>query len=293
MHFIVFILVYPFIWLISILPMRVLYIISDFFYVVVYHIVGYRKKDIYLNLKLSFPNKSDKELKLICKKFYSHFVDIFVEIIKSFTISEKELKKRYTFKNIELIKTLEKEGKSVMVMGSHYANWEWVFILNKHVTKFQGIAVYKKIANKFFDRKIRSSRGRFGTKLVSTKKTIDLIADNKKNKVLALYGFLNDQSPKATKAKYWSDFMGIKVPMQTGSEFLAKQHNLTVLMVKTKKIKRGYYSTEIILLADNPTDYKDYEITDLFTRELEKQIREKPEHYFWSHKRFKHREKTV
>jgi len=293
MQFLAFILVYPFIWLLSILPMRVLYLISDFFYVIIYHVFGYRKNVIYNNLKLAFPEKSDKELKLIRKKFYSHFVDIFVEMIKSFTISEKQLRKRYTFKNIEVIHKLEDQGKSIMIMGSHYANWEWIFILNRSLSRdSQGYAVYNKLENKYFEDKIKKSRGRFGTNLVITVEIIEKIKENRKHNIQSIYGLLSDQSPMMIKARYFSEFMGIKVPIQTGAEFLAKENDLPVVMLITKKIKRGYFETEFKLLAENPKDFKDYQITDLFTRELEKQIRAKPEHYFWSHKRFKHRDKV-
>ncbi|MCF6351314.1 MAG: lipid A biosynthesis acyltransferase [Flavobacteriaceae bacterium] len=291
MQFLIFILIYPFIWLISLLPLKILYLISDFFFVLIYFVFGYRKKVIYINLKLAFPEKSTNELKVIRKKFYMHFVDIFIEMIKSFTISEKQLKKRYIFTNIELLQELEKEGKSIMLMGSHYANWEWVFILNKYVNS-QGVAAFSKINNVYFDKKIRLSRARLGTTLVITSKLIELLVQNKNNNIQTIYGLLNDQSPQAHRAKYWSEFMGIKVPMQTGAEFLAKKHDFIVIMVKTKKVKRGYFESEIKLLTKTPKEYKDYEITDLFTKELEKQIKEKPEHYFWSHKRFKHRNKA-
>lgn len=290
MQFLGFYLIYPFIWLISILPMRLLYFISDFFFFLIYYVFGYRKKVVYHNLKLAFPEKSKEERHQIRKKFYSHFIDIFIEMIKSFTISEKELSKRYRFKNIELINDLEKKGKSMIIVGSHYANWEWIFILNSYV-KCKGVASYRRINNKYFDKKIRSSRGRFRTKLVETKRVIALMSENDKNNVQTVYGFLNDQSPQLRKAKYWSDFFGIRVPMQTGSEFLAKKHGLPIVMLKTKKIKRGYFESEFVLLAENPRDYKDYELTDLYNKELEKQIREQPAHYFWSHKRFKHRGK--
>lgn len=293
MQFLAFILVYPIIWLISILPLRVLYFFSDFIYILVYYIFGYRKKAISENLFLAFPEKTVKERKLIQKKFYSHFIDIFIEMIKSFTISEKQIRKRYTFTNIELVKQLEAEGKSIIIMGSHYANWEWIFILNKYVNKSTlGHAAYTKINNKYFDKQIRASRGRFGTELVITSKIVEVFSKNKKNNVFSMFGLLSDQSPQAHKAKYWSEFMGIKVPIQTGAEHFAKKYDFSVIMMKTKKIKRGYFETDFKLLAKNPTDFKDYEITDLFTRELEKQIREKPEHYFWSHKRFKHRDKV-
>ncbi len=291
MQFIIYILVYPIIWLISILPCSILYLISDFFYILIYYIFGYRKKVVLDNLSLAFPEKELKELKKIRKKFYHHFIDIFVEMIKSFTISEKSLKRRYTFKNIELIQNLEKKGKSIVLMGAHYANWEWVFILNTYVN-CKGVAAYSKIQNKYFDKAIRKSRGRFGTILVITSRLIELLNFNKKNNITAIYGLLSDQSPMVQKTKYWNTFLGVTVPIHTGAEYLAKKNDFAVVMIKTSKLKRGYYTSEFKLLTENPKDYKDYDITDMFLREVENQIYSAPEYYFWTHNRFKHKDKA-
>jgi KDO2-lipid IV(A) lauroyltransferase len=290
MQLLVFLLVYPIIWLLSILPMRILYVISDVFFFLIFHVFGYRKKVVYDNIKLCFPEKSDIEIKIIQKLFFHHFIDIFIEMIKSFTISEKEISKRYKYNNVELILEAEKRN-SIILMGSHYANWEWIFILNKSVTS-NGYAAFNKIKNLYFDKKIRSSRERFGTKMIPTKQIIELMSYNNEHNIRSIYGFLNDQSPQIKKAHYWSEFMGIKVPIHTGSEFLAKQNNHSVIILKTKKVKRGYYESEFILVTETPNDFKDYEITEIFIRELESQIRETPEFYFWSHKRWKHRNKV-
>ncbi len=288
MQFISFILIYPFIWIFSVLPFKVLYFISDGFYYLIYYIIGYRKKVVTSNLKLAFPQKTDLEIKEISKKFYRHFVDIFVEMIKAFTISDKEISKRYKFTNIELLNELEANNKSVLILGSHYANWEWIFCLNLHV-KVDGYAVFKRLKNNYFDKKIRETRGRFNTTLVPTQEIFKIIDRNYKSKTQSMYGFLGDQSPKRKNSHHSGLFLGVQVPIITGSEMLAKKYNLSVLSFRTKKIKRGYYETTFKLLAENPTDYKNYEITDNYLRELEKSIYEAPEYYFWTHKRFKHK----
>jgi KDO2-lipid IV(A) lauroyltransferase len=290
MQFVIFILVYPIIWFISLFPLRVLYVFSDFIYLLIYYVFGYRKKVVYQNLKLAYPNKSEKDIKKIQKKFFHHFVDIFIEMIKSFTISKKEILKRYRFPNIEVMNNLEKNGKSIILMGSHYGNWEWIITLNKFIS-FKGFAAYTKINNTYFDKKVRDSRERLGANFVETFKFIPFIEKNKENNILSIYGLLSDQSPQLQKAKYFTEFMGTKVPVHTGAEFLAKKYDHSVILMKTKKIKRGYYETIFKVLAENPNEYKNYEITDLFLRELEGQINEKPEHYFWSHKRWKHKGK--
>ena len=133
MNLLVYLLVYPLIWFISILPFRILYYISDFFYLLTYYVIGYRKKIVLSNLKLAFPEKKEQELLEIRKKFYKHFVDIFMEMIKTFTISKKELDKHYTYTNIELIKELKKDGKSVILISAHYANWEWIIGMNSYI----------------------------------------------------------------------------------------------------------------------------------------------------------------
>lgn len=289
MQFLTFILVYPFIWLFSILPFRVLYFISDCFYYLIYYVIGYRKKTVVYNLKLAFPKKSDQEIKIITKKFFRHFIDVFVEMIKAFTISEKAMLKRYKFTNVELLQKLETNNKSVLLIGSHYANWEWIFSLNLFI-KYNSYGVIKKLKNSYFDKKIRQTRGRYHTKIVSTKEIFNIIDSNTKNNIPSIYGFLGDQSPKVEKTYHWSTFLGVHVPIITGSEMLAKKHNLTVVVFKTTKVKRGYYETTFKLLAENPTDFKDYDITDLYLRELEKSIYTAPEYYFWTHKRFKHKD---
>ncbi len=287
MQFVIFILIYPLIWFISILPFRVLYFISDLFYYLLYYIIGYRKKIVVGNLRLVFPEKSDVEIKKITKTFYKHFVDIFIEMIKSFTISEKQISKRYSFTNIEVLHALEEKGKSGILYGAHYANWEWIFNLNLKI-KFNGYAIYKKVKNPYFDKKVRETRGKYNTTLVPTKETFALMAKNKAQDVLSLYGFLGDQSPKKGKIHYWADFLGVKeVPIHTGVELLAKKHDLAVVYFNTRKIKRGYYVSTFQLLTENPNEFKDYELTDLYLREVEKQIKNAPEYYFWTHKRFK------
>jgi len=288
MQFLIFILVYPFIWLFSILPFSVLYFISDGIYYILYYIIGYRKEIVRHNLKLAFPEKSNQELTIISKKFYRHFIDIFIEMIKSFTISEKEIVKRFKFTNIEILDNLVSKNRSLILLGSHYANWEWIFNLNLFLKQVNGYAVYKKLKNPFFNKTARESRERYNTTLITTKAITELIAHNTKNNIQSIYGFLSDQSPKSKKAHHWSTFLGRKVPVITGSEMLAKKHNLAVVSFTVKKIKRGFYEATFNLLAENPNDYKDYEITDSYLKELEQVIYKQPEFYFWTHKRFKH-----
>ena len=288
MQFLVFILTFPFLWIISILPFRIFYWFSDCIYLVVYYIIGYRKKTVKENLALALPHLSDKERLEIEKKSYHHLCDMFLEMVKTMTISSEEMNKRFKITNLEVIKEYEKKGKSIMLIASHYASWEWLITLNQKIS-FLGVAVYKKLANKHFDKLVRDIRSKYNTELVPTSKTIPLIANNQKNNIQCVYGLASDQSPKADRIFHWESFMGVEVPVHTGPEMLAKKYDMTVVFAKVKKVKRGYYELTIIPLSDNPKSIPDFGITHIYIKEVEKQILEAPEYYFWTHKRWKHR----
>jgi KDO2-lipid IV(A) lauroyltransferase len=290
MQLLVYILVYPIIWLISILPFRVLYIKSSFISFIFYYIIGYRKKMVLDNLKIAFPEKSGKELKSIRRKFYRHFVDVFMEMIKSFTISKKTLAKHYKYTNIELFDELYKDEKSIVLVGSHYANWEWIIGLSAHV-KYKSYAAFTRVNNKYFNKKVLHSREKFGAKFIKTSSIISTMDKNNKENIQSLYGLLSDQSPQLKKTHYWSEFFGVKVPIHTGAEMLAKKYNMNVVYIHTKKVKRGYYETTFELITDDVKKYSNYELSDVFLRKTEQQILQKPEHYFWTHNRFKHKDK--
>lgn len=288
MQLLVFIIAYPFLWLISILPFRVFYWLSDVLYFLVYYIIGYRKKVVRANLAMALPHLNDEELREIEKKSYHHLCDMFLEMTKTLTISSEEMSKRFTITNIEVIKEYEKKGKSIMLIASHYASWEWLITLNQKLS-FQGVAVYKKLANKYFDKLVRDIRSKYNTELVPTMKTIPLISNNQKNGILCVYGLASDQSPKTDRIFHWKSFMGIEVPVHTGPEMLAKKYDMTVVFAKVKKVRRGYYELTLIPLSDNPKSVPNFGITEAYIKEVEKQIYEAPEYYFWTHKRWKHK----
>lgn len=288
MRFIVYLLVYPFLWCISMLPFRILYLFSDFVYLIVYYIIGYRKKTVRENLALALPNLSAEERLVIEKKSFRHLCDIFLEMIKTMTISKKEISKRFVFTNMEVYKKLEEQEKSIAMMLAHYASYEWVISMNAYVT-FSAFAIYKKIANPYFDKLVRKIRSRFKAYLVTTKETIPTIIKNNRNKELSIYGFASDQSPRISSAFHWQKFMGIEVPVHTGAEMLSKKYNMNVIFLKVKKVKRGYYQASFELLSENAKEAPNYEITDKFLKLVEQQIHEAPEYYLWTHKRWKHR----
>lgn len=265
--------------------------LSDVVYLFVYKIFGYRKKTVIPNLKMVFPEKSEKEILELASQFYHHLCDMILESIKSLTISEKELKKRFVFTNIELINNLEKKNKSIILMCAHYGSWEWIFIL-QHYVNYKGYAIYKRLTNKYFDRLVKRIRARHNTYLITNKQAIKTLTKAKIDGELTINGFISDQSPKVHKAYYWNEFMGIKVPMHTGAEILAKKLDMAVVFFKVKRVKRGYYALTFETITENPNEFKNYEITDIFFKKVEEQIIEAPQYYLWTHKRWKHRNKV-
>ena len=288
MQFLLYIFLYPFLWCISMLPFRILYLVSDGVFVLTYYIIGYRKKTVRENLALALPHLSEKERFDIEKKSFHHMCDVFLEMIKTLTISKNEMDKRYVFNNLEVYSDLEKKGKSIALLCAHYASYEWAVSMNSKAD-FESYAVYKKINNRYFDKLVRDIRSKFKATLITTKETIPVMASNFRNNKLGLYGLVSDQSPKLGSFFHWNTFMGIEVPIHTGGEMLAKKYDMNVIFLRTKKVKRGYYEATFEVLSENAKEVPNYEITDKFLKLVEQQIYEQPEFYLWSHKRWKHR----
>ena len=291
MQLLVYILAYPFLWLISVLPYKIFYFFSDMFYFLVYRVVGYRKKVVYKNLTLVFPDKSEKEKKSIQRAIYKHMCDMFLETIKTMNISEEELKKRYALPNIDLLLDLEKE-RSILVLFPHYGNWEWSIIVNVYL-KSKGFAIYQKIGNVYFDRLIKKIRGIWSTTPISQRETVITMARNHQKGIKGVYGIVSDQSPQAHLAQYWTEFMNIKVPVYNSPEILARKYNHAVVFAKVTKVKRGYYNTEFVPIAVEGSKTKENEITDKFLRLTEEEILKNPAYYLWTHRRWKHKRNTA
>ena len=287
MHFLIFALVYPLIWFLSKLPFRVLYVISDLVFFILYYIIGYRTDVVRFNLKTAFPTMDEVTLKKTEKRFYHHFCDLFIEVIKTLSISEQTLRDRYLFTNIEVLQKYIDKGQPVLVTMGHYASYEWIFALAT-IIKDPGYAIYKKIKNPYFDKMIRDIRSKWNSTLVPNK-----VAREKIKEVLqthegfTMFGFIMDQSPSNPKRKHFSNFLGVSTPFFTGVEKLSKQYDLPVLFLGTTRVKRGYYSSTFSVLADSPKQHPDFAITDAYASILTKLIHQDPSYYFWTHKRFK------
>jgi len=281
---------YPLLWLVSLLPFPLLYGLSNLLYYLLFYVVGYRKRVVYQNLKLAFPEKTERERKFIARKFYRHLADIFMEMIKGFTVTRKQLLHRMVYTNLELLRELEQRYSTLFIMQAHYASWEWTLTLNNYV-EHQGYAIYQPIANKYFDRTIRRSREKLGAELLSIHRTREIMQINSEECTQSIYGVVSDQSPTLHRAAYWGDFFGIRVPIHIGAEKLAKKWGIPVVFIRVNRIRRGYYEATFELLSEDPRSIPDFELSERFMNKVEEAIRERPELYFWTHKRWKHRGK--
>ena len=288
MQLLLYIVLYPILYCISILPFRILYFISDCFYVLIYRIIGYRKKTVRDNLKMALPHLSANERLKIEKKSFHYLCDTFIEMIKTMTISKAEINKRYVIKNLENYLEIEKKGKSIALMTAHYASYEWAISMNHNIT-FQGVGIYKKISNPYFDKLVKDIRSKFKATLITTKETKAFIERCAIEKKQAVYGFASDQTPRKSDTNYWFTFLGIETPIHVGAEVLAKKYDMNIAFLKSKRIKRGFYEATIELLSDDIANVPDFKISELFMQKVEAQIYEAPEFYLWSHKRFKHK----
>lgn len=274
----------PFIYLISILPYRMLYAFSDFLYLIIFHIFGYRRKVVEENLRSSFPEKTPKEILQISEKYYHFLCDLILETFKKFTISQKESIERCKFHDTALLDKIYAENKSVILLMGHYGNWELggssFSISNKH----QLYVIYKALSSDRFEGLINKTRTKYGTKLIKMENTLRDIIKNKNN--CSAYAFIADQTPSDQNA-YWANFLNQDTAMFTGAEKLAKKFNFPVVFINIVRVKRGYYEIFPEMLCEDPKSSKENEITESFVRKLENEIIKMPETWIWSHRRWK------
>lgn len=285
---------YAFIWLLSWLPLPLLYLLSDFvLYPVVYYLVGYRKKVARENLKNSFPEKSTKELRKIERDFYHYFSDLLIEIMYMMHISEQEMSHRFTPVNVNVILEQYAQGKSVMGMTSHYGNWEWASCYSMYLPEESPVYnIFKKLTNKNFGKLINGWRTRFGGKAVDMKNLLRLMVRLKKEEKNATFGMISDQSPLRSHIQHWTRFLNQETPVIVGTEQLAKKFDYPVFYFHINRLKRGYYECEFYPITLSPLETSEFEITDRYTQILEEKIKEHPEFWLWTHKRWKHKRST-
>lgn len=274
-----------FVKLLSKLPTGMLYFIFDILFVLVYYGIGYRKKVVIENLSKSFPNKSPHEIKKIAKAFYNRFGEYLAETIKSISISEKEIKRRVKFINVPAVEEYAQKGQSIILAGSHQFNWEWALLTGCLVLPFPVDAVYKQLKNEKYDQLMLKTRGKFGGRPIESKNIIrSLIRSKERLKAVAI---MADQSPTGKSAKYWTTFMHQDTAFFTGPEQIASAMNYPVFFYKMVRVKRGYYTVELIKLTDPPYQKDTHDILDKYVKSTEQLIYEDPAGYLWSHKRWK------
>jgi len=273
----------------SFLPLNFLFVLSDFLYAVLYKTLRYRKKVVRTNLLNSFPEKSITEIENIEQKFYSHFCDLVIESIRLFSISEKELARRNKIVNGEILDQFFERGKSIIIVAGHYNNWEMAATILGTQVKHHMVGIYTPMSNKFFDHKFLTSRQRFGLEMISKKLVKEEFEENKERLTGTL--FATDQSPTYSKRVHWTSFLNQTTPVFLGAERFSREYDLPVVYAYLKKTGRGYYEMEVALLENNPVQTQDGEITERHTRWLEKQIRETPQYWLWTHKRWKRKMK--
>lgn len=272
---------------ISLLPYPLLYGLSNLFYYIIYYVVGYRKKVVLRNIKNSFPEKNNAEHVKIAKKYYRHFCDLTLESLKVFTISERQVRSRMVLKNPEGLNKYFDQKKSLIIAGGHYNNWELFAVAITSLIKHEAVAIYKPFTSKFFDEKMRTTRSKYGLRMISTKAVKDVFESEKSKLTATIFGI--DQSPPFAEKCHWMTFLNQDTGVLFGVEKYAKEYDYPVVFCRINKENRGHYSFEFEDVSDRPNLTHHGEITEKVTRMLESDILIKPEFWLWSHKRWKHK----
>lgn len=277
-----------FLYLISLLPFCVLYAISDFIYFIIYRIAGYRVKVVRKNLSESFPEKSEKELRDIERKFYHYLGDYLVETIKMMSISKQDMCKHMYFKNVNVINDCLLKGQSAGIYIGHYGNWEWLTGIPPYLTdKCVCTQIYHVLENKISDRIFLYIRSRMGTVNISMAESLRRVAEYNAAKQPIIVGFISDQAPFWNNIHYWTPFLNHDTPVLSGSERICKKFNYAAVYLDITRPKRGYYQADCVLLAPNSKETEEFEITEKYFRALEKTIQRAPQYWLWTHKRWK------
>jgi KDO2-lipid IV(A) lauroyltransferase len=280
-----FYLAYPFLYLIGVMSFSTMYLVSDFFFLVLYKGIGYRKKVVFENFRKSFPTKSETEIEEMVESFYRYFCDLILETIKKISMSEAESNERCIYHLSPEVKKLIEEKRSLILLMGHYGNWEWAGSAFTLTAGTPLHVVYKVLSNPYFEKWMVQSRTMFGTRLIKMENTFrDMVANRSEP---AAYAFIADQTPMVP-APLWLPFLNQDTPVFNGAEKLAKKMNYPVVFINIKRMKRGYYEIFTEVLFENPKETADNEITETFFKKLEKEIIIAPETWLWSHRRWKH-----
>lgn len=284
-------LTYFFIWFLcyplALLPLALLYVLAGPLYLVLNYVVRYRRKVILENLRNSFPEKSPKEIRKIKNRYYWHLTQIAVEMVKMLVLPRCILRKRYRCSNPELVNRYFDEGRSVILMSSHYNNWEWMILALDEMFKHHGVGVGKPNSDKVFEKLVNRARTRYGTEVVFADTVRDVFEHYESQHIPVAYMMLSDQSPNSKKRCYVTDFLHQRTGMIFGAEHFARKYNIPVLYYEVVKEWIGKYRVDVQLITDAPNDCAEYGITQRYVELLEQTIRRKPQYWLWSHRRWK------
>jgi KDO2-lipid IV(A) lauroyltransferase len=291
MEKVTFYLFYAINWVITLLPLQILYIFSDLLFVALYYFPSYRRKIVATNLKNAFPEKSTDEILKIEKKFYKHLADVFIETLKMTHLSEKEMKKRYIITNPEVLQKFKDEGRDIAAICGHYNNWEWMSVTPLYID-LKCVTIYKPLRNRYFDKFLNDLRRKKGFYLTPMSHIIREIITDRNKGINALYAFIADQTPPKGDIHYWTQFLNQDTPVYVGAEKIAVKYDMVVVFFNTKKIKRGFYTATVDVLFEHTSGLPEHTVTEAHVRSLEKNIIEQPEYWIWSHHRWKHKRDT-
>lgn len=273
--------------LISRLPMRVLYVFSDVIFVLNYYIIGYRKKVVWDNLKNSFPDKTDAEIKAIHKEFFIIFSDYIVEMIKAFSASSNELRVRVQHINQQVFHDAKAEGKNMILLTGHIFNWEWISPLAEVIPQEHCFPVYRKMQSGFWENEIKKIRNKYGNKALEANEVIRHILKNP-NDGNSAYMFVADQSPHISDVHFGLQFLNQKTPVFIGYDKLATRLDLVFVYCEMKRVKRGFYQVNYYKISPENEKFEEFEVVRKFHILLEKTIQKFPSNYLWSHRKWKY-----
>ncbi|MCX8532276.1 lysophospholipid acyltransferase family protein [Chryseobacterium luquanense] len=276
-------------YLISKLPLKILYIFSDIIFFLNYYLVGYRKKVITQNLKNSFPEKSDEEIAEIRKKFYLNFSDYLAETIKSFSISETETRVRIQYINQHLFHEAKAEGKNIILMAGHVFNWEWMNAFAPVTPQKHSHPVYRKVNSSFWEDQMKKVRSKFGNEPLEANEVILNIFRNK-NDGDTIYLFVADQTPHVAHVNYGLKFLNQRTPAFIGYDKLATRMDLAFIYCDMKKVKRGFYQVNYHRIYPDGEKFVKNEVVRKFHHLLENTIKKNPDNYLWSHRKWKYQD---
>lgn len=287
MNYLLYIFTYSLIWLLHLLPEWILFRISDFLYALMYYVAGYRKRVVFDNLHKAFPEYDRKQIRLIAKKFYHHFCDVILESAIYHFYSRQKAMNRISYRNPDLLNELYAKGKMVMAVTGHYGNWEYLNTLPL-ASDYPVAAIYKPLNIKQFDGMMKQNRTRFGVMVTPMEKIARKLIKHYKENDPVMTINLADQRPMFQNIQYWTEFMGLQTPLYLGTEKLARKLDAAVVFLKIRKVKRGRYEVDIELICEDPNSLEPYELTNRHVKILEDLIRDEPQYWLWSHRRWKH-----